>query len=138
MSFSRESTRPLLTPQNRRLRHLHGIYLRNLTFERHHLKTTDDADLSRGSPSKLDVFKDAPQLHHSASSDTLSHRPPKPRRRSTNLANKSPVTRQKQLELAIESRAADVFFSLHVQGVDNPVYISEVGMRSTVQKPPNY
>ncbi|KAK6850059.1 hypothetical protein PG995_013892 [Apiospora arundinis] len=131
MSFSRESTRPLLTPQNRRLRHLHGIYLRNLTFERHHLKTTDDADLSRGSPSKLDVFKDAPQLHHSASSDTLSHRPPKPRRRSTNLANKSPVTRQKQLELAIESRAADVFFSLHVQGVDNPVYISEVGMRST-------
>ncbi|KAK7968002.1 UV radiation resistance associated protein [Apiospora aurea] len=134
MSFYRESTRPLLTPQNRRLRHLHGIYLRNLTFERHLFKMTDDVDLSRGSPNKLDALKNAPQLHHSASSDTLtqlSHRPPKPRRRSTNLANKSPVTRQKQLELAIESRAADVFFSLHVQGVDDPVYISEVGTRST-------
>ncbi|KAK8034159.1 UV radiation resistance associated protein [Apiospora rasikravindrae] len=131
MSFPGESTRPLLTPQNRRLRHLHGIYLRNLTFERHHLKTTDDVDLSRGSPNKLDGLKNATQLHHSASSDALSQRPPKPRRRSTNLANKSPVTRQKHLELAIESRAADVFFSLHVQGVDDPVYISEVGTRST-------
>ncbi|KAK8113446.1 hypothetical protein PG984_013972 [Apiospora sp. TS-2023a] len=131
MSFSRESTRPLLTPQNRRLRHLHGIYLRNLTFERHPFTTTDDVELSRGSPNKLDALKNAPQLHHSASSSTLSERPPKPRRRSTNLANKSPVTRQKQLELAIESRVADVFFSLHVQGVDDPIYISEMGERST-------
>ncbi|KAK8058093.1 p63 protein [Apiospora phragmitis] len=111
MSFSRESTRPLLTPQNRRLRHLHGIYLRNLTFERHQLKTTDD-------------------LHHSASSDTLSDRPPTSPTQYQSR-QQEPGYASKAAGIGHQSRAADVFFSLHVQGVDDPVYISEVGTRST-------
>lgn len=131
MSLSTESTRPLLLPQNRRLRHLQGIYLRNLSFIRPHGKTTDDLNLGKGSTTKLQALKTSPQLHHAASSETLRDRPTKIRRRSTNLANKSPVIRQKALEVAIERRAADVFFSLHVEGVEDPVYISEVEERST-------
>ncbi|KAI4597238.1 hypothetical protein KJ359_004751 [Pestalotiopsis sp. 9143b] len=131
MSLSTESTRPLLLPQNRRLRHLQGIYLRNLSFKRPHGKTTDDLNLGKGSTTKLQALKTGPQLHHAASSETLRDRPTKIRRRSTNLANKSPVIRQKALEVAIERRAADVFFSLHVESVEDPIYISEVEERST-------
>ncbi|KAK9779734.1 putative UV radiation resistance protein and autophagy-related subunit 14-domain-containing protein [Seiridium cardinale] len=131
MSLSTESTRPLLLPQNRRLRHVQGIYLRNLSFVRPIGKTADDLDLGKGSPTKLQALKSSPQLHHAASSESLRDRPTKIRRRSTNLANKSPLTRQKALEGAIERKAADVFFSLHVEGIEDPVYISEVAERST-------
>lgn len=138
MSIPREPSRPLLLPQNRRLRHLQGVYLRNLSFERSRVRTADDGDLSTGSASKPDSRDGhAPAhalLHHAASSESLRERPAGARRRSTNLANKSPVTRQRHLELAIESRAADVFFSLHVAGVADPVYISEVGTRSIVRR----
>lgn len=132
MSLSTESTRPLLLPQNRRLRHLQGIYLRNLSFVRPNGKTTDDLNLGMGSSNKLQALKEGPQLHHAASSESLRNRPAKIRRRSTNLANKSPMTRQKALETAIGRRAADVFFSMHVEGIKEPVYISEVSERSTV------
>jgi hypothetical protein len=132
MPLSTESSRPLLLPQNRRLRHLQGIYLRNLNFVRPNGRASDDSNLGKGSPQKLQTLKNSPQLQHAASSESLRQRPTNSRRRSTNLANKSPVTRQKYLELAVESRAADVFFSLHVDGVDDPIYISEVGERSTV------
>ncbi|KAH8198909.1 hypothetical protein TruAng_006917 [Truncatella angustata] len=131
MSLSAESTRPLLLPQNRRLRHLQGIYLRNLSFFRPTGKTADDLHLGKGSPTKLQALKSSQQLHHAASSDSLRDRPAQVRRRSTNLASKSPMTRQKALETAIEGRAADVFLSLHVDGVQNPVYVSEVAERST-------
>lgn len=131
MSLSTESTRPLLLPQNRRLRHLQGIYIRNLSFVRPQGKTADDLNLGKGSTTKLQALKSSSQLHHAASSESLRDRPTKIRRRSTNLANKSPVIRQKALEVAIERRAADVFFSLHVEGVEDPVYISEVKDRST-------
>lgn len=133
MSIPREPSRPLLLPQNRRLRHLQGIYLRNLNFERPRVKTTDDGDLNKGSTNKLDTHTNGHTLHHAASSESLRERPAGARRRSTNLANKSPISRQRHLELAIESRAADVFFSLHVDGVEDPVYISEVGTRSIVR-----
>lgn len=133
MSLSTESSRPLLLPQNRRLRHLHGIYMRNLSFLPQNGRATDDSNLGKGSPTKLQALRNGPQLRHVASTESLPERPSNARRRSTNLANKSPLTRQKALELAIDSRASDVFFSLHVEGINDPVYISEVEERSTVR-----
>ncbi|AEO69848.1 bc45f02b-37b3-40d3-b2ac-ed02082c5d8f [Thermothielavioides terrestris] len=126
--MSTEPTRPLLLPQNRKLRHLRGISLRNLTFSRPRGHAIDDAALNK-SPAKLESLRDAPQLHHALSSEDL--RPPAGRRRSTNLANDSPAARQKKLEDVFESRLADAFFSLHVDAEEDPVYISEVAERAT-------
>ncbi|KAJ2985786.1 hypothetical protein NUW58_g5350 [Xylaria curta] len=69
------------------------------------------------------------QIHHARSSESLRPRA-NARRRSTTLANATPVTRHKQLEYTVDSRAADVFFSLHCDGAEDPIYISEVGQRS--------
>lgn len=123
------STRPLLLPQNRKLRHLRGIYLRNLTFSRPRGRTIDDASLNR-STAKLDTLRETAQLHHAASSEDL--RPSAGRRRSTNPVNINPLTRQKKIEDTFNNRLADSFFSLHVDGEEEPVYISEVEERSTV------
>ncbi|KAF2156696.1 hypothetical protein K461DRAFT_249151 [Myriangium duriaei CBS 260.36] len=50
----------------------------------------------------------------------------KMRRRSTlDWASATPQSRQKRMEALSASRLADVFFSLHVQGVQEPVYVSE-------------
>ncbi|EFQ33613.1 UV radiation resistance-associated protein [Colletotrichum graminicola] len=121
-------SRPLLLPQNRKLRHLRGIYLRNLSFVRPRGQTFDDTALNKTS-SKLEGFRDAPQLHHALSSDNF--RPKAPRRRSTALAQATPVTRQRMLQLTIDGKAADVFFSLHCDGEDEPVYISEMKEHAT-------
>ncbi|KAK3938457.1 UV radiation resistance associated protein [Diplogelasinospora grovesii] len=126
--MSTESTRPLLLPQNRKLRHLRGIYLRNLSFIRPRGHSIDDAALNKTS-SKLEALRETPQLHHALSTETL--RPPAARRRSTGLANASPVTRQKRIEYTFDSRVADAFFSLHVEDEEEPVYISEVEERAT-------
>jgi hypothetical protein len=49
------------------------------------------------------------------------------RRRSTiDWVNSSPSVRQKRLEDDARARLMDVFFSLHVQGEDDPIYISEI------------
>lgn len=116
--------------QNRRLRHLHGIYLRNLSFTKPQGRASDDldADLSSNTP-QGGAQGTQHQLHHARSSESLRPRA-NARRRSTTLANTTPVTRQKQLEYTIESRAADVFFSLYCGGEEEPIYISEVGQRS--------
>ena len=51
----------------------------------------------------------------------------RPRRRSTiDWMNASPQVRELKLEDIIQERLADVFFSLHVAGMDEPVYVSEV------------
>ena len=128
--MSTESTRPLLLPQNRKLRHLRGIALRNLAFSRPRGRTIDDAALNK-SPAKLESLRNTPRLHHALSSEAL--RPPAARRRSMNLANASPATRQKQFEETFDSRLADAFFSLHVEGQEDPIYISEVEERATVR-----
>ncbi|KAI2626107.1 UV radiation resistance protein and autophagy-related subunit 14-domain-containing protein [Hypomontagnella submonticulosa] len=119
-----------MLPQNRRLRHLQGIYLRNLSFTRPSGRATDDLDADLLS-NKLQARLDGPnpQLHHAHSSESLLPTRANARRRST-LVNVSPITRQKQLEYTVESRAADVFFSLHCNEKDEPVYISEVGERA--------
>ena len=123
------NTRPLLLPQNRKLRHLRGIYLRNLSFSRPRGRTIDDAAINK-SPGKLESLRETPQLHHALSSESL--RPTAGRRRSTNLANVSPLTRQKKLEYTVDSRIADAFFSLHCEGEEEAIYVSEVGERATV------
>ncbi|KAL0935651.1 uv radiation resistance protein [Colletotrichum truncatum] len=120
-------SRPLLLPQNRKLRHLRGIYLRNLSFVRPRGRTIDDTLLNT-TPSKLDALRDTPQLHHALSSDNLR---PKARRRSTALAQASPVTRQRMLQYTVDGRAADAFFSLHCEGEEEPVYISEMKEHAT-------
>lgn len=49
------------------------------------------------------------------------------RRRSTlNWTNAPPQVRQKKLEDAASSRLADTWFSLHCQGTNEPVYVSEM------------
>lgn len=128
--MSAEPTRPLLLPHNRKLRHLRGISLRNLTFSRPRGRTIDDAALNK-SPAKIEALRNTPHLHHALSSEDL--RPPAARRRSTNLANASSVTRQKKFEDVFDSRLADAFFTLHVQGEEDPIYISETEDRATVR-----
>ena len=117
-----ELSRPLLLPQNRKLRHLQGIYLRSLTLTRPRGQTIDDAALNK-SPQKLEALRE-PQLHHAHSSDNL--RPARPRRTSTNWVGASQNMRQKRLEDVVDSRMADTFFSLHCAGQEDPIYISEV------------
>jgi hypothetical protein len=130
--MSTKPSRPLLLAQNRKLRHLKGVYIRNLSFVRPKGRTADDAALNK-SPTKLEALRETPQLHHARSSESLpSLRPKQPRRRSTNLAHASPLTRQRKLEYAIDSRVADAFFSLHCEGEEEPIYISETIEHSTV------
>ncbi|KAI9047743.1 hypothetical protein LZ554_008453 [Drepanopeziza brunnea f. sp. 'monogermtubi'] len=117
-----ESSRPLLLPQNRKLRHLQGIYVRNLTLSRSRGRTIDDASLNK-SPQKLEALRES-QLHHARSSEDL--RPPKVRRKSSNWVSATPTIRQKKLEDVIESRMSDTFFTLHCEGQGDPIYISEV------------
>lgn len=125
-----ESSRPVLLPQNRKIRHLQGIFLRNLSFDRPKGQTADDSAVKHSS-SKLESLRKNAQLHHSASSETL--RPRTARRRSTNLGNATPFARQKHLEASLEKRVADAFFTLHVPGEDEPIYISEIAQRATVR-----
>lgn len=136
LAMATESSRPLLLPQNRRLRHLQGIYLRNLTLTRPRGVTIDDATLNK-TPEKLEALREAlrdPQLHHAASSDNLNAkiRPNGMRRRSTIWAGQSPAYRQKKLEDVIENGMVDTFFSLHCAGEKEPIYISEVVEKAMV------
>ncbi|CAL3972395.1 hypothetical protein PZA11_004476 [Diplocarpon coronariae] len=117
-----ESPRPLLLPQNRKLRHLQGIYVRNLTLSRSRGQAADDATLNK-SPQKLAALR-GPQLQHARSSGDL--RPAQSRSRSANWVGAPPSFRQKKLEDVLESRMADTFFTLHCRGREEPIYISEV------------
>ncbi len=149
--------------QNRKLRHLQGIILRNLTLSqprsRSRGKTIDDESLPHAfkSPTKLLAQREAHKLEHSRSSSDLKSPSPKDvtnkampdgssdsiaetrpsigrlRRRSTlNWIGASPAVRQKKLEDVTAGRMADTWFSLHCEGHDDPVYISE-----TVEKAMN-
>lgn len=137
MSSLAEPRRPRLLAQNRKLRHLKGLSLRNLSFAPAHLRTADDAALVH-SPGKLGVLSEAgPLLHASRSSDSLraDKRRPKqqPRRTSLSLAHATPTSRQKKLEALVDGSVGDVFFSLHVGRDAGPVYVSEVRERSAVR-----
>ncbi|KAH8734369.1 hypothetical protein BGZ61DRAFT_411670 [Ilyonectria robusta] len=137
MSSLAEPRRPRLLAQNRKLRHLRGVWLRNLSFAPATLRTTDDADINR-SPKKLQVLRESGQLHPSRSSENLRNdslrpetlRPQNARRTSLSMAHANPVARQKKLETLVEDAVGDVFYSLHVGGCADPVYVSEVRERS--------
>lgn len=133
-----ETTRPLLLPQNRRIRHLRGICLRNLSFDRSPRGRTADDSAVKHSPDKVASLREHAGLHHSASTESLRPRPATARRRSTNLGSASPVTRQKRLELTIDSRVADSFFTLHAEDEEEPLYISETVERSVVRMRSEY
>lgn len=154
-SLAVEPRRPRLLGRNRKLRHLRGIWLRNLSFAPTSLRTADDADLgthsSRSPSKKLGVLRESSQLHPSRSTESLRseglrqqqqqqqqeqeqelRRPQGVRRTSLSLAHVSPAARQKKLEAAVEEVVGDVFYSLHVDGEEEPVYLSEVRERSAV------
>lgn len=131
-----ESSRPLLLPQNRRLRHLRGIWLRNLTIARPKGHTIDDTTLNK-TPEKLEALREAarePGLQQSASSDNVNAgiQPRGIRRRSTVWAGATPDYRQKKLEDVIDGGMVDTFFSLHCEEEDEPIYISEVVEKAMV------
>ncbi|KAF9893239.1 hypothetical protein FE257_011663 [Aspergillus nanangensis] len=145
--------RPWLLSSNRKLRHLQGISVRNLVvtpLSRARGKTIDDEDIpnSLQSPSKLlanDVNRSLQQsrsfnnLKSSFASDE-SHsrreppplpRPPKNRRNTLPWSDPNPRRRQVKLEDIMRSRMADTWFSIHCEGADAPVYISEVANNAT-------
>ncbi|KAB8360713.1 hypothetical protein FH972_024449 [Carpinus fangiana] len=151
---SARADRARLLPHNRRLRHLHGITLRNLALSpatnRPRGRTFDDEALPQtfASPRKLRALGEEKELTHARSSGNLRERRPshgaleeqppqvgsspkrpqtaKLRRRSTLDWTSGPSSeRQHRYNSAIAQHTADVFFSLHVSGLDEPVYISE-------------
>ncbi|KAF4458290.1 UV radiation resistance-associated [Fusarium albosuccineum] len=138
MSSLAEPRRPRLLAQNRKLRHLRGIWLRNLSFAPTNLRSADDADLNTSPKKLLPVLRETSQLHPSRSSESLRKdsvrpdalRPPQKRRTSLSLAHANPMARQKKLETLVEEAIGDVFYSLHVEGESEPIYVSEVRERA--------
>ncbi|KAI9736129.1 MAG: hypothetical protein M1834_001013 [Cirrosporium novae-zelandiae] len=150
--------RPYLLSSNRKLRHLQGISIRNITLTptsggRSRGRTIDDESLptSLRSPAKILSQHDTKKLEHShsytdlKSNDTLStngaigyhandtKRPPAGilRRRSTlNWSDASPDARQKKLEDVIGARMPDTWFSLHCPGLEDPIYVSEMAKKA--------
>ncbi|CAG8925535.1 unnamed protein product [Penicillium salamii] len=142
--------RPWLYAWNRRLRHLQGISIRNLVVTppatRTRGKTIDDDDIPNTlkSASKLLSQNENHPIHPSksftdlksqshADKDSNANKEPamRPRRRSTLFWNDpNPRTRQVKLEDIVNSRMVDSFFSLHCEGIEEPVYISEVAERA--------
>ncbi|KAH8425239.1 putative UV radiation resistance protein (UVRAG) [Aspergillus melleus] len=142
--------RPWLFPSNRRLRHLQGISVRNLVVtppNRARGKTIDDEDIpnSLQSPSKI-LAQDANRhLHHSRSftdlqstpsrreNPTRKEQPLRSYRRNTLLPwnDPNPRTRQTKLEDITKTRMADTWFSLHCDGHEGPVYVSEIVENAT-------
>ncbi|KOS21668.1 UV radiation resistance-associated protein [Escovopsis weberi] len=155
MSALSEPRRPRLLPQNRKLRHLKGLSLRNLSFApSSHPRVLDDDAYPSQSPNQLEVLREAGELLSSQSSEGHGHghdhdhdheaerrdrsdarpvrpRPQSPRRASLSLAHATPATRQARLESLVDDIVGDVFFSLHVDSLEEPIYISEVRERST-------
>jgi len=133
----------LIATKNRRLRHLQGITIRNLTFAppifRSRRKSVDDEALpyTLKSPAKIVAQREHRKLEHARSSTDLQRinepdqspelngspkaRPTigRLRRRSTmEWSGASPMVRQKKLEDVTGGRMADTFFSLHVDHIE--------------------
>ncbi|PKS08304.1 hypothetical protein jhhlp_005248 [Lomentospora prolificans] len=123
-------TRPLLMPQNRKLRHLKGIYLRNLSFTRPEGRAVDDSELTRPSSISAKKRPSLKELQHTRSSESLRSAKATARRGSV-LMVASAAERQKRLEGSVDEKVADGFFSVHCEGEEEPVYISEVVERSS-------
>lgn len=136
--------------QNRKLRHLNAISVRNLVVRpsstRARGKTIDDDNIPNTlkSPSKILAQNESRPIHPSRSFTDLkfrqgeeNHVKKRPdmresRRRSLLPWNDpNPRTRQIKLEDIIKNRMVDTFFSIHCEGMNEPVYISEVVDKAT-------
>jgi UV radiation resistance-associated gene protein len=143
--------------KNRKLRHLQGLSVRNLYItppNRARGKTIDDDDIdySSRSPSKLGAQADDRSVIQSRSytdlkslssnkqsvNDELDRNDKEPResrrmrRRSTlPWSGGNAEVRQTKLEDIARSRMADTWFSIHCEGIDSPVYVSEVVEKTT-------
>src|SRR3569833_2105614 len=98
---------PHLLPQNRKIRHLRGISLRNLNFSRPRDQSVDDSAIIKPS-SKLENLKETSQEHHARSSENL--RGQTLRRRSTNLSSACSLLRLWLLVLAFVVCVVVLFF----------------------------
>ncbi|CRG84458.1 UV radiation resistance-associated gene protein [Talaromyces islandicus] len=140
----------LLFSTNKKLRHLQGISIRNLLIappSRTRGKTIGDDDIphSLRSPDKLDTQPGSRNLTHSRSytdlkssstedpvepnkdNDDRARESGRGRRRSTLFwSGANSESRQIKLEDISRSRLADTWFSIHCDGINDPVYISEV------------
>ncbi|OKL58299.1 hypothetical protein UA08_06604 [Talaromyces atroroseus] len=143
--------------RNRKLRHLQGLSVRNLFItapNRARGKTIDDDDIdySSKSPSKLGAqaadrsvtqsrsYTDLKSLSSNKQSvnggldgnDKKPQEPQRIRRRSTlPWSGGNLESRQSKLEDIARSRMADTWFSIHCDGIDSPVYVSEVVEKTT-------
>ncbi|KAI9840886.1 MAG: hypothetical protein M1838_003862 [Thelocarpon superellum] len=150
--------RPWLLPSNRKLRHLQGLSLRNLTFPNASTlsasTSVDDEVLSQTwkSPAKLLAQQQSTKLELSRSTTDLTvhptsapakkplsngtgdlgkRKPPGLRRRSTlHWTGATPEVRQQKLEAVLGERMLDSFFTLHLLDDDEPIYISEVAPKA--------
>ncbi|KAL1863408.1 hypothetical protein Plec18170_000243 [Paecilomyces lecythidis] len=144
--------RPWLFPSNHKLRHLQGVSVRNLVidppFNRSRGKTIDDDDIPNTlqSPAKALSKAENRPLQHSRSFTNLKSPAKLPgneavdqkqesrriRRRSTlPWSGDNAEIRQIKLADIMQSRMADTWFSIHCDGVEGPVYISEVIEKAT-------
>jgi hypothetical protein len=118
-----------------------GIYLRNLSFMKPRGRAMDDTTLQGRSPGQLEILRERGQLTHARSSESLtslatgSKSAQKGRARSGTLTSLGAIERQKGLEASVAAKVADGFLTLHVDGEEDPVYISEVVDRSAVRCP---
>ncbi|KAF8460481.1 UV radiation resistance protein and autophagy-related subunit 14-domain-containing protein [Kalaharituber pfeilii] len=141
--------RPLLSPWGRKLRHLNGIAIRNISEKpvaRPRGRSNDDASIAASwrSPSQILSSKEEAALTHSKSSSDLhfaamaqqhaatpSNTMKGRRRRSTWLDLDDPLALQKMFEEAPTTRLPDTFFTLHHASLgENPIYISEIVSKS--------
>lgn len=139
-------------PQNRKLRHLQGVSVRNLVISppsnRSRGKTIDDDDIPNTlqSPAKALAKAESRSLHHSRSftsltipaklpstgADDQKHETRRTRRRSTlPWSGENAEIRQIKLGDIMKSRMADTWFSIHCDGIEGPVYVSEVMEKAT-------
>lgn len=132
--MNRSLGRSRLLPYNRRLRHLHGISIRNLDLSVLSRKRREQGQKERRREAQHQDRHDARGSIDKSEQNGPGQTPPQRpgldqarRRRSTlNCVGKSPQVRQRRLEQATTSRMADTWFSLHRDGVDEPIYVSEV------------
>lgn len=125
-----DSQRPLLLPQNRRIRHLQAIYLRNLslTLPQDPIPSHTQSNTSHSSTSLAVCLSphscNNPQLPFSESSHCSSLS--KLWRQSASWLGVLASSNEREPEQMIDSNAANLFISLHCASQIEPIYISEI------------
>ncbi|RDA91554.1 hypothetical protein CP533_4343 [Ophiocordyceps camponoti-saundersi (nom. inval.)] len=131
--MSSSDRRPRLVAQNRKLRHLRGISLRNLSLDDPSSASSASASASSSSSSTASAPAPAPAPTSLATSlnggghhdDILDPSLPLKAGLSPHLPSAA-VARHTKLRTLVEASVAEVFFSLHVNDEAEPVYVSEL------------